>query len=327
MIETLKKLSRCFGPSGNEETVNEFIKKEISGIADDVWTDSLGNLIAVKKGRDQRIMLAAHMDEIGVIVTSIDENGYLRFSNIGGISPFTLIGQRAVFENGTIGVFGTEKLDNMKDLKIEKMFIDIGACDAKWAKSMVNIGDAATVSREPADCNKYVTGKALDDRAGCAVLIETMRRLKKTNNEVYFVFTVQEEVGLRGARTSAFAINPDFAIAVDVTATGDTPKARTMEVKLGQGVAIKVKDNSVLVPNRIKQRLTYLAQKHNIKYQLEVLEFGGTDSGAISITRDGIPSGVLSIPCRYLHTPVEMIDPNDMENAVKLLLSVLQEGF
>ncbi|KXG74232.1 putative aminopeptidase YsdC [Fervidicola ferrireducens] len=325
MKELVKKLTEAFGPSGEENKIREVILDEIKDYADEVRVDVLGNIIARKKGAGEKLMLAAHMDEVGVIVTNIDDKGFLRFSNIGGISPFTLIGERVVFENGTVGVFGMEKMDDIKDLKLNKMFIDIGARTKEEAQKKVRIGDKAVYYRNCDIIGDYVTAKALDDRAGCAVLIKVLQNVKSSRFDTYFVFTVQEEVGLRGAKTSAFGIGPDLAIAVDVTKTGDTPESEKMAVELGKGPAVKIMDRSVICHPKIREMLIDSAEKNNIPYQLEVLEMGGTDTGAIHLTKDGVPSGCLSIPTRYIHTPSEMASIDDMEKAVELLLYVLEK--
>lgn len=325
MKELVKKLTEAFGPSGEENKIREVILDEIKDYADEVRVDVLGNIIARKKGMGEKLMLAAHMDEVGVIVTNIDDKGFLRFSNIGGISPFTLIGERVVFENGTVGVFGMEKMDDIKDLKLNKMFIDIGARTKEEAQKKVRIGDKAVYYRNCDIIGDYVTAKALDDRAGCAVLIKVLQNVKSSKFDTYFVFTVQEEVGLRGAKTSAFGIGPDLAIAVDVTKTGDTPESEKMAVELGKGPAVKIMDRSVICHPKIKEMLIDSAEKNGISYQLEVLEMGGTDTGAIHLTKDGVPSGCLSIPTRYIHTPSEMASIDDMEKAAELLLCVLEK--
>lgn len=325
MKELLKKLTEAYGPSGEENQIREVILGEIKDYADEIRVDVLGNIIARKAGSGEKMMLAAHMDEIGVIVTNIDDKGFLRFSNIGGVSPFTLIGERVIFENGTIGVFGMEKLDDIKELKFNKMFIDIGARSKEEALKKVRLGDKAVYYRSCDILGDCVTSKALDDRAGCAVLIRALQNLKNPKFDTYFVFTVQEEVGQRGARTSAYGIEPDLAIAVNTTMTGDTPESEKMAVELGKGPAVKIMDRSVICHPKIKEMLIETAEKNNIPYQLEVLEMGGTDTGAIHLTKDGVPSGCLSIPTRYIHTPSEMASIDDMEKAVELLLYVLEK--
>jgi endoglucanase len=326
MKDTIKQLVEAYGPAGREEQVAEYLTEVMQTLVDKVYTDELGNVIAVKQGpaAARKVMLAAHMDEIGVIITDIDDNGFLRFSNIGGVSPFTLIGQRVRFANGTIGVFGREKLDDIKDLKLNKMYIDIGVTSREEAEGKVGIGDSAVYHREFTLQGQRVVAKSLDNRISCAILIEVARRLENSPHEVYLVFTAQEEVGLRGARTAAYALDPDYGIAVDVTATGDTPEAPRMAVSLGKGAAIKVKDSSVVSHPLVKNLLVNTAEAQGIPYQMEVLERGGTDAGSIHLTRSGIPTGAVSIPCRYIHTPSEMVDLGDVENCIQLLVGVLE---
>lgn len=315
-MELLKELTEIYGPSGREDKIREFIKKKVSPYADETETDILGNLIVHKKGTGKKIMLAAHMDEIGIIVTFIDNNGFLRFSGVGGLNRQDILYKRVCFENGVIGVVGTEK-DN-KDKLISKMFIDIGAENKEEAEKMVAVGDMASFAGEFKKSGNAVISKALDNRAGCYVLIEALKHVE-TNNDLYFVFTVQEEVGLRGAKTSAYGIEPDFAVAIDVTDTGDTPNAEDMAVKLGKGAAIKVMDSSVLCDSGIRTALIECAKENNIPYQLEVMTDGGTDAGAIAVARAGIKTGGISIPTRYIHSPSEMANIGDIENCVSLL--------
>ncbi|NLJ41737.1 MAG: M42 family metallopeptidase [Clostridiales bacterium] len=327
MRELLQKLAGVYGPSGNEEPIRDAIQKEIEDHVDEFYTDVMGNLIAVKKGKGggKRVLLAAHMDQIGLMVTHIDDKGFLRFAALGGISVANSICRRVIFRNGITGVIGYEtEVESWKDITLAKMYIDIGASGKEEAESQIKIGDVA-VYHSPFSANndKYMGG-AMDDRAGCALLVETIKSLESTPNDLYFVFTTQEEVGLRGAKTSAYALEPDLGISVDVTITGDTPKAKPMAVSLGEGPAIKIKDASILAHPKVKELMVGTAKKHGIPYQLEILEFGGTDSGAIHLSRGGVPSGVLSIPCRYVHSDSETIDANDLKNGVKLLVKILE---
>lgn len=324
MKELIRKLTTISSPSGREEQIRNIIREEIKNYCDEVKEDTLGNLIAIKRGGETKIQFAAHMDEIGMIVTDIDEKGFLRFGNVGGVSPHRLFGQRARFQNGTIGVFGAEKIDNIKDLTLDKLYLDIGASSEKEAKEKVSIGDIATYYHEFSDLGERVIAKSLDNRIGCAVLIEAMKRVTNPQNDLFCTFTVQEEVGLRGARTSAFGIEPDLGIAIDVTSTGDTPECERMAVKLGQGAAIKIKDRSLITHPQVRDLLTTLSEENSIPHQFEVLPFGGTDSGAIHLTRAGVPAGVISIPCRYVHSPSEMIDLKDVEAAVRLAVAVME---
>ncbi len=326
MKDLIRKFVEAFGPSGYEDRTRAVIQDEVEKYADGVSVDVLGNLIALKKGdgTGKKIMIAGHMDEIGVIVLSIDDNGFLRFSNVGGLNPAIVLGQRVVFENGTVGVIGWERVDDLKDLKLERLFIDIGAKSRQEAESKVSVGDMAGFHVPVVDLGARLVSKGLDDRIGCAVMALAMQRMGGTPNDCYFVFTVQEEVGLRGARTSAFAVSPDLGIALDVTRTGDTPKSITMAVGLGKGAAIKVKDSSVVVSPKVKNLMVETAKKHGIPYQFEVLEAGGTDSGAIHMTKEGVPSGVISIPTRYIHSQCEMVDLGDVEACTNLLVKILE---
>ncbi len=324
----IKKLTETYGPSGHEERIREVIREEIKGLADEVRVDAMGNLIARKKGTGatprKKIMLAAHMDEIGVMVTHVDEKGFVRFAPIGGVFPINLIGNRCLFANGVIGTFGREKKNaSRSEVEIDRVFIDVGARDAKDAPG--SVGDAAGFWRDFVDLGDRLMAKSMDDRIGCAVLIETMRQLKKSPHDVYFVFTVQEEVGVRGATTSAYGVQPDLALAVDVTDTGDTPDSTTMAVGLGKGPAIKVKDSGMLAHPAVKKLLIDTAQESKLPYQLEVLVGGTTDAMAMQVSREGVPAGCVSIPERYVHTPSELVDFNDVQNAIKLLVNVLSK--
>ncbi len=321
----LKELVSIYGPSGNEKKIREYIEEQIKDHVDELETDRLGNLIARKKGNGKKIMIAAHMDQIGLMVTDIDDKGFLRFTNIGGISPHTVLSQQVIFENDTVGVVSAEPIEDISKLKLSDMFIDIGVSSQEEAKQFVDIGDICVYRSNYGENNNVVFTKYLDDRVGCYIAIEAIRRIKNPKNDLYFVFTVQEEVGLRGAKTSTYKIDPDIGIAIDVTASGDTPKAKPFSVNLNKGTAIKVKDNSILTHPKLRQVMIDTAKENNIPYQLEVLEFGGTDSGAIHLTREGIPSGVISIPTRYIHSTIEMSSKNDIINSIKLLLKLLEK--
>ena len=320
-MEMLKNLTQGFGPSGREDEIREIIKGYVKDYADEISEDVMGNLIVRKRGTGKKIMLAAHLDEIGVVITFIDDNGFLRFSSVGGLNSKELLYSKVKFKNGVIGTIGTEK-DN-KDKLIPKMYIDIGAKDKKEEEKLVSIGDMATFLGEFYQREDVIISKALDNRAGCYVLIETLKSAQ-SENDLYFVFTSQEEVGLRGAKTSAYSIDPDLALAVDVTDTGDTPNCEEMAVKLGGGAAVKVMDRSVLCDRNVRINLIESAKRAGVSYQLEVMTDGGTDAGAISGTKAGVKTGGLSIPTRYIHSPSEMVSKKDMEGAVKILLEFIK---
>ncbi|MGD2177006.1 MAG: M42 family metallopeptidase [Anaerolineae bacterium] len=327
MRDLIRKLVESYGPSGAEELVRGTIRAEVEPLVDDVRVDALGSLIAHRQGHSngQRVLLDAHMDEIGVMVTYIDEKGFARFTRIGGVSPLTCIGSRVEFEDGRIGVIGVEQKRDNKDKipKLEELYIDVGATSRDDCP--IQVGDPAVFVRPFTTQGTRLVSKAMDDRIGCAVLVEVLRRLEETSHDLYVVFAVQEEVGLRGARTSAYGIDPDIAVAVDVTATGDTPESMPMAVKLGEGPAVKVQDRGMIAHPKVRQLLVKRAEEAGIPYQLEVLEWGSTDAAAIQLVRAGVPAGCLSVPCRYVHSPSEMVDESDVENAVRLLLEVLQQ--
>lgn len=324
MKELLRTLVEIPAPSGYESQVRRQIREWIEPLVDETRIDQLGNLVAVRKQTGApRLMLVAHMDEIGLMVTHVDQKGFARFVPLGGVMPIHCVGGRVRFLNGVQGVIGVEKNPSSSEIPpLEKMFIDVGATSVDDCP--IRIGDVAVFERPFVDLGKRVVSKAMDDRVGVAVLIEALRRIERSVFETYFVFSVQEEVGVRGATVAAFGVEPDLGLAVDVTATGDTPKGHRMEVRLGAGPAIKIRDAGMLADPRLIQWMVQTAEKAKIPYQREILEFGGTDARAIQLSRSGVAAGVLSIPCRYVHAPSEMVDIEDVENAVKLLIHLLQ---
>ena len=323
MKELIKALVEAYGPSGSEEQVRAVVTQHIEGRVSDLRTDALGNLIATVRGTGggKRIMLAAHMDEIGLIASFVDEKGFVRFNPVGGLRVETLVGGRVRFANGLRGVIGAEQKGVNGMPTMEQLFIDVGA--RSKATCPVQVGDMACMDRDFVDLGERLVAKAMDDRIACAVLVQTLLDLGPTPHDISFVFTVQEEVGLRGAQTSAYGVDAELGIAVDVTMTGDTPEARTMAVALGDGPAIKVKDSGMLAHQGVRRWLVDTAKQAGLPYQLEVLPGGTTDGRAMQTTRAGIPVGVISVPCRYVHTPSEMVDYGDVQNCVKLLVAAL----
>lgn len=329
MITLLEKLTQITAPSGNEKIIHEYIINEIKDHVDEIETDALGNLIAHKRGDGKKVMFAAHTDEIGVMVSYIEENGMLRFSPLGGVNAQYALNQRVKFTGGACGVVSFENKDEstLKNLKISDLFIDIGATSASEAEKMVRLGEAGGFMGEFLTCGKNIVSKALDDRCGCAALIYAIKSFKEHKNDLYFVFTASEELGLRGAKVAANRIEPDYAVALDVTRTGDVPGKLKMAVKLGGGVAIKIKDSSFIAHPLVRNMMVDMCEKNNIKYQLEVLEVGGTDSGAIQLSGNGVPSGCISIPTRYIHSPSEMINKEDLKCAAELAIKLIENGF
>ncbi|MFN8388223.1 MAG: M42 family metallopeptidase [Anaerolineales bacterium] len=324
----LKQLTETFGPSGYEENVRKLVRAEVKPLADEIKVDALGSLIARKHPSKvtkdtKKIMIAAHMDEIGLMVSHVDENGFARFSNIGGVFAKYVLGGRVRFLNGVTGVIGFDRFDKMNEIPpLDKIYIDVGATSKKDCP--VKVGDVAAFDRSFVEMGNRLVAKSMDDRVGVLVAIETLRALKSSPHDVYFVFTTQEEVGVRGATTSAFGIDPDLGIAIDVTPAADTPNALKMEMKLGKGPCVKIQDAGMLADSRIVQWMIRTAEKNKILYQREVLLFGGTDARAIQLSRAGVPAGCLSIPVRYVHSPSEMVDFADVQNSVKLLTAMLR---
>ena len=328
MKSLLKQLTEAFGPSGYEENIRKLVRAEVKRFSDEIKVDALGNLIARKRPAKytkdtKKIMIAAHMDEIGLIVSHIDENGFVRFSPIGSVFGRYVPGGRVRFLNGVQGVIGFNRLEKFHEAPpLDKVFIDVGAKSRRDCP--VKVGDVAAFDRSFTEMGDRLVAKSMDDRVGVLVAIESLRALKSSLYDVYFVFTTQEEVGTRGAATSAYGIDPDFAIAIDVTPSADTPNDFKMEMKLGKGPCVKIQDVGAISDPRIVKWMIKTAEKNKIPYQREVLLIGGTDAHSIQLARAGVPVGCLSIPTRYIHSPSEMVDFTDMQNSVKLLTALLK---
>ena len=327
MLNLMKKYTAPFSVTGNEHKLAEIIKSDIAPYVDSVTEDAMGNLIAFKKGEDssKRTMFAAHMDEIGFVVTYIEENGFIRVTQVGGINPVASSYSEVVFENGVKGVIAIEGGTAFGDIAVKKMFVDIGAKNKKDAEKKVSIGTYLSLTQRMVHlANNRWAAKAFDDRVACAVLVRAAMEAKTVKYDTYYVFTVQEEVGCRGGSPAAYAIEPDLNISLDVTGVGDIPECSRMAVSLGCGPTVKVMDSSVIVPPVVRAFIEAAAAEDGIPYQREVLRAGGTDTGAIQRTRGGILSGCISVPTRYIHTPVETVDMKDVDNAVKLLCACLK---
>ncbi len=328
MKALIRKLVEAWGPSGYEHRVRQLIREEVADLADEITVDPLGNLICRIGQGGPKVMIAAHMDEIGVMATFIEpKTGYVRFAPIGGVLPNTLNGRRVKFENGVTGVISLHQSMSANRTSLpalDEFYIDIS--DGSGTP-LIREGSPAIFWAEFEERGSRFISKAMDDRIGCVVAIEAMRRLKQHRdslpNEVHFVFTVQEEVGSRGADAAAYNVNPDVAIALDVTATGDQLKEHKMSVKLGGGAAVKVHDPGLVVPPAVVDWMTARAQADGIPYQLELLSMGSTDASRIQISRAGVPSGVISIPTRFVHTTSETVDVHDVNACIDLLVGLL----
>lgn len=341
IILLLEKFSNSHGVSGYESDVRKIFIEEMKPFADEIKVDNLGNAIAHKKGDGPTIMLAAHMDEIGMMVKYIDEKGFVRFSVIGGFFDQTLLSQRVIIhgkKGSVLGLVGCKPPHMMKDeerkkvVEIKTMFIDVGAKNAADAGKMgIEVGTPITLDRKfERLANNTVTGKAFDNRVGLVMLVEAMRRISKVKAKanVFAVGTVQEEVGLKGARTSAYGINPDVAIATDVDIPGDHPGVDKQEsaLEMGKGAVITIMDangRGVIVPEKVVAWLKKTANKNKIKHQMDVSEGGTTDATSIHLTRSGIPTGVISVPARYIHSPVEMVNISDIDQGAELIAQAI----
>lgn len=330
MIDILEKLVKAFGPSSKEFEVKKVIKDLVKNIDCEKDEDKFGNLVLHFKADGPRIMLAAHLDSIGIIVTDIDKNGLLHFSQIGGLRTSFLLGSRVILENGIEGTIFYEDRDapwEPKEFKIEKFFIDIGAKSKKEAMEKVNIGSFGVFYPIFSESFDRIIAPSLDDRVGCAILVEVAKNLKKKNLkfDTFLVFTVQEEVGVKGARTSTFEISPEYGIAVDVTTAGDYTEPKINAIELGKGPAIKVMDGGMITNIELRERLIKMAKKESIPYQLEVITGGTTDAFAMQITKDGVKTAAVSVPTRYVHTQGEVVDKNDIKNVAVLLKQFLEK--
>ncbi|NMA87605.1 MAG: M42 family metallopeptidase [Methanoculleus bourgensis] len=337
--ELLRKLSDAHGVSSREGNIRDIIREELAGSVDEIREDVMGNLIATKRGDDFSIMLAAHMDEIGLMVQYIDEKGFIRVVSIGGWFGPVLYCQRVVLhgkKGPVMGVIGAKpphvmkEEDRKKEIKIEDMFIDVGATSAEGVNDLgIEIGTPITIDREYTElAGNRVTGKALDNRVGVAMLIRALQQAKSPHT-IYGVFTVQEELGLKGAKVSAYTLNPNCAIATDVTIPGDHPgiEKKDASVEMGKGPVIELVSASgrgLMADLRVATWLRETAEKNDIPYQLEVGTGGNTDATIIHLERGGIPSIPFAIATRYIHSPVEVVDTGDLEAGIRLLVEALK---
>ncbi|RLI22192.1 M42 family peptidase [Candidatus Bathyarchaeota archaeon] len=340
LVEALEKLSNAHGVAGREDEVRNLMKEMMRPYVDELWEDKLGNIIGVKKARRENapsIMLAAHMDEIGLYVRHITEKGFLYFTKIGGIDDRILLAQKVVVQTskGVIpGVIGAKPVHIMKEeerkkiVEADSLFVDVGASSRKEAEEMgIRVGDPICFDIKFAKAGgDTVIGKAFDDRVGCAVMIEALKRLGDVDCTVYAVGTIQEEVGLRGAATAAFKIYPDVGIALDVTVAGDVPGVKEVEapIKMRAGPSFTVSDRGLITHPKILRLLVETAEKIGVSYQLDAGLPGSTDAARIALTREGVPAGTISIPTRYVHNPASLLSLKDVEDSVKVLVAAIE---
>ncbi|MEG2569856.1 MAG: M20/M25/M40 family metallo-hydrolase [Clostridia bacterium] len=325
-FETLNSLSQIPSPTGDERALAAKIAELARPFADEIKTDALGNLIISKTGLGERVMIAAHMDTIGLVATHYDDNGFIRFGALGGLDSSVLSGTEIILSN-VHGVISCDAKVEAKDRKLKHFYIDIGAADADDARALAPLGTTAVFAGRPTKLGEHrICAPYLDNRVGVVILLMLISALPESDYDMHFVFTVQEEVGMRGARTAAFAIEPKFALSLDVTDVGDTPESEfLMETKLGGGAAIKIMDSSVVCHPKITGALQQLAAKIGIPFQNEIMTDGGTDAGAIHLSNSGVLTGGISIPTRYIHSPREVCDVRDVNAAVALLQNAIEQ--
>ncbi|HEX5499396.1 MAG TPA: M42 family metallopeptidase, partial [Thermomicrobiales bacterium] len=337
-LELLRQLCETPGIASREDQIRRVVVEAMRPLVDEMRADALGNVVGVRHGSGPRVMIAAHMDEIGFLVKHVDDKGFLRLQPVGGFDERVLIAQR-VLVHGHDGQTYRGALQpaakpihlldrsEIKPPKLEELFVDLGL-PAEQVKAAVEPGDMVTLERRLEPAGDCVMSKALDDRVGLFVMLEALRATGKTNAEIAAVATVQEEVGLRGARTAAFSVQPDIAIALDVTLAVDTPGAplESSVSRLGEGVAIKVMDSSHLSHPKLVRHLRDVAEANDSPYQLEILPRGGTDAGAMQLAGVGAPAVTLSIPTRYVHTVNEMAARSDIAAAIALLARFLEDA-
>ncbi|MGE4277761.1 MAG: M42 family metallopeptidase [Lawsonibacter sp.] len=325
LFDLIQMLNAAHGPSGDEAGIRELIANLARPYADEMIADTMGNLIVHKLGKGPKVLFAAHMDSIGFVVTHIEKEGFLRVGRLGGISPKEAVYTPVRFKNGVRGVVVPEEKAEFGKLKLDECFLDIGAKDQEEAKSMVQVGDTAVYDTPVFQNGRKVISPYLDNRISCAVLLSALERIQVGPNDLYVVFTAQEEVGLRGAKTAAWSVDPDYGLAVDVTDVDDTPGSeKSGTVQLGKGAAIKLMDSSVICHPAMVEKLEAAAKAQTIPTQRDIMRAGGTDAGAIHTTRVGVLTGGVSVPCRYIHTPVEMADLDDAEACAKLVAAFAQ---
>ena len=340
LSENLEKLSNVHGVTGREQEVSKLMISMMKPHVDEISIDKLENVIAMKKGKkaSPKVMIAAHMDEIGLMVKTITKQGFLQFAKMGGIDDRILLAQKVIIhtQKGPLqGIIGSKpphiqkEEERKKIVTYDRLFIDVGAEDRKDANKMgVRVGDPVSFDIKYAKLTgDVVMGKAFDDRVGCAIMIEVLKQLKSTDCALYAVGTVQEEVGLRGAATAAFGINPDVGIALDVTVAGDVPGVKEFEasVKMGKGPVLTVADHGLITHPKVMRLLLDAAEENRIIYQLETGLPGATDAAKMSLTRQGVPSGTISVATRYIHSPAGILSLKDAENSAKLTVAVIEK--
>ncbi len=332
-MDLLKKLTQTPGCPGQEHRIREVIRQEMEGLVDEVRIDRLGNLVGVKKGNGPKVMIAAHMDQIGFMVSYIDDDGFIRLNPTGGFDPRTLMAQRVIVhgKKDLLGVMGSKPVhvlsedEKKKKMEVKDYFVDLGLPGDK-VKKLVRIGDPVTWVGTFEEMGDMYLSRAMDDRIGVYIMIEALRKLKKHDAQIYAVAAVQEEVGIRGATASAAQIQPEIGIAVDVTIANDVPGASKHEyvTSMGKGIAIKRMDGASISSPALVRHMEEIADAKEIAWQPEILPKGGTDAGAIWRVPGGAHVITLSVPSRYVHSTVELVHKDDVQGGIDLLAAYLE---
>lgn len=324
MKDLILKLAAYTAPSGSETELQNALLDQVKDVADESFIDTLGNAIARKSGKGPHVVFAAHADENGVMVIHVDEDGFLRLIPVGNTLANRLIGRHIQFTNGVVGIVGGESKVKVQDVSFDHLYVDIGCRSQADALAKISVGTAGVVLEPVVAFDEHtLAGRALDNRVGCAIAMEAFKRTAALGYNVSLVFTAQQTVGARGARTAAFRLEPDLALIVDAAPAGDMPKAERMELKLGAGPAIKIMDGTAIVPLQVKEQLIAAAETAGVRVQYEVWPRGLSDTGAFQLAVDGIHVGGVSYPARYVGGPSTVVDLRDAEAAVKLLVQVV----
>lgn len=333
-MKLLEELISAFGISGFEAEVRKIIKREIEKYVDDVRTDKMGNLIAHKKGKPPKGMFAAHMDEVGLMVRSINDNGMIRCSSVGSLEPMSIVGAHVqIFskKGKILGIVTTKEMSNNEEISdlphVSELIVDTGLKKLELEKMGVSVGSYVELESPTFfHFGKKIAGKSMDDRVGCYILIKLIKKMKKVPYEYFFVFTVQEEIGLHGAKTSAYSIAPDWGLAVDVCVANDLMREPGEDcIALGQGPTLTVMDESMVASRKINNHIKTIAKQKKIPLQFEVSDVGTTDASTILTSRGGVPASVMSIPVRNLHTTCSMAHQRDIKNCIVLLESLVMK--
>lgn len=324
LSERLQRLTAIWGPSGREQKVAATLEEMITPFVDEVRTDRFGNLLAIKKGKEgaRRVMLSAHMDTAGALALNVSEKGLIYLAPVGGVKAHHAIGQRVVWGSGVVGVLQSEHLEEAKEVEIKKLFCDIGATSEEEALENVALGDICTFVADAQVMGDLIVAPGLDNRAGCAVLLEVAEHLAQTEHEVVFAFTSQGEVAPRGGGVAAFGVEPDIAFVVDTALSGDIPKGPKVETRLGGGPALKLKDGGYMAHHGVASLVQQVAEEELIPLQLEIAG-GNSEAQVVSLAGQGTPTAVIDVPVRYRGTAGEMVNLRDLHGAADLLLKLL----